>query len=138
MELFMNQMNIHKILRQYKKEFKIIKIIGRNWDGNYKNGKKLQTFLVEQKAETIRLLKEIVLLQKEKDKIKDQIETCFDRLNKLEQIIVSNKDYYKTTNDVKLGNKNESQLIKKNKNMNMDKHTGIPILKMKIKKKKIM
>lgn len=115
MELFMNQMNIHKILIQYKKEFKIIKIIGRNWDGNYKNGKKLQTFLVEQKAETIRLLKEIVLLQKENDKIKDQIEKCFNRFNKLEQIIGSNKDYYKykTTNDVKLVNKNESQLIKK-------------------------
>ena len=133
MELFMNQMNIHKILRQYKKEFKIIKIIGRNWDGNYKNGKKIRKFFSRTKTETIRLLKEIVLLQKEKDKIKYQIETCFDRLNKLVQIIVSNKDYYKTTNGVRLGDENESRLIEKNKNMNMDKHRGIPILRVKIK-----
>jgi uncharacterized protein YlxW (UPF0749 family) len=68
--------------------------------------KRLQNFLVEQKTETIRLIKEIANLQKEKEKLKDDIEACYERLNKLEKIIGSNKDYNKTVSDVKLGNKN--------------------------------
>lgn len=115
MELFMNKMNIRKTLRQCKKEFKLMKVDFDNIEPNIteeiraeiiKMEKRLQNFLVEQKTETIRLIKEIANLQKEKEKIKDEIESCYERLNKLEKIIGTNKDYNKTISDVKLGNKN--------------------------------
>lgn len=115
MELFMNKMTIRKTLRQCKKEFKAMKIDFDNIEPNIteeirieiiKMEKRLQNFLVEQKTETIRLIKEIANLQKEKEKLKDDIEACYERLNKLEKIIGSNKDYNKTVSDVKLGNKN--------------------------------
>ena len=115
MELFMNKMNIRKTLRQCKKEFKLMKIDFDNIEPSIteeirteiiKMEKRLQNFLVEQKTETIRLIKEIANLQKEKEKIKDDIDACYERLNKLEKIIGTNKDYNKTISDVKLGNKN--------------------------------
>ena len=124
MELFMNKMTIRKALRQCKKEFKAMKIDFDNIEPNIteeirieiiKMEKRLQNFLVEQKTETIRLIKEIANLQKEKEKLKDNIEACYERLNKLEKIIGSNKDYNKTVSDTKLGNK--SIELKKKKNI---------------------
>jgi hypothetical protein len=121
MELFMNKMTIRKILRQCKKEFKAMKIDFDNIEPNIteeirteiiKMEKRLQNFLVEQKTETIRLIKEIANLQKEKDKIKDDIEACYERLNKLEKVIGTNKDYNKTVSDVKLANKNGLEVKK--------------------------
>ena len=47
--------------------------------------KRLQNFLVEQKTETIRLIKEIANLQKEKDEIKGEIEACYERLYNLDE-----------------------------------------------------
>ena len=114
MELFMNKMTIRKILRQCKKEFKEMKVDFDNIEPSLteeirseiiKMEKRLQTFLVEQKTETIRLIKEIVNLQKEKDELKGEIEACVERLNNLEKEIGTNKDYNKTISDVKLGNK---------------------------------
>lgn len=114
MELFMNKMTIRKILRQCKKEFKEMKVDFDNIEPTLteeirseiiKMEKRLQTFLVEQKTETIRLIKEIVNLQKEKDALKDEIEACYERLYNLEKEIGTNKDYNKTISDVKLGNK---------------------------------
>ena len=114
MELFMNKMTIRKILRQCKKEFKEMKVDFDNIEPTLteeirseiiKMEKRLQTFLVEQKTETIRLKKEIVNLQKEKDALKDEIEACYERLYNLEKEIGTNKDYNKTISDVKLGNK---------------------------------
>ena len=114
MELFMNKMTIRKILRQCKKEFKEMKVDFDNIEPTLteeirseiiKMEKRLQTFLVEQKTETIRLIKEIVNLQKEKDALKDEIEACYERLYNLEKEIGTNKDYNKTISDAKLGNK---------------------------------
>ena len=114
MELFMNKMTIRKILRQCKKEFKEMKVDFDNIEPTLteeirseiiKMEKRLQTFLVVQKTETIRLIKEIVNLQKEKDALKDEIEACYERLYNLEKEIGTNKDYNKTISDVKLGNK---------------------------------
>ena len=114
MELFMNKMTIRKILRQCKKEFKEMKVDFDNIEPTLteeirseiiKMEKRLQTFLVDQKTETIRLIKEIVNLQKEKDALKDEIEACYERLYNLEKEIGTNKDYNKTISDVKLGNK---------------------------------
>ena len=125
MELFMNKMTIRKTLRQCKKEFKNMKVDFDNLEPNLteeiraeiiKMEKRLQTFLVEQKTETIRLIKEIANLQKEKEKIKGEIESCYDRLNKLANIIGTNRDYYKTVSENKLGNKNGME-IKKKKNL---------------------
>ena len=122
MELFMNKMTIRKTLRQCKKEFKEIKFDFDNIEPNIteeirteiiKMEKRLQNFLVEQKTETIRLIKEIANLQKEKDKIKDEIEACYERLNKLEKVIGTNKDYNKTVSDVKLANKNGLEIKKR-------------------------
>jgi len=130
MELFMNKMTIRKTLRQCKKEFKSIKIDFDNLEPNIteeirteiiKIEKRLQNFLVEQKTETIRLIKEIAILQKEKEKLKDEIEACYERLNKLEKIIGTNKDYYKTISDTKLANKNGLEIKKKK---SMDKGVG--------------
>ena len=82
--------------------------------------KRLQTFLVEQKTETIRLIKEIANLQKEKDALKGEIESCYERLNNLEKEIGSNRDYNKTITDVKLGNKGlEIKTKYTNSNINM-------------------
>ena len=122
MELFMNKMTIRKTLRQCKKDFKNMRIDFENLEPNIteeiraeilKMEKRLQNFLVEQKTETIRLIKEIANLQKEKDKIKSEIEECFEKLDNLEKIIGSNKDYYKTLGDGKLGNKNGVEMKKK-------------------------
>ena len=113
-ELFMNKMAVRKILRQCKKEFKEMKVDFDNIEPSLteeirseiiKMEKRLQTFLVEQKTETIRLIKEIANLQKEKDKLKGEIEDCYDRLNVLEKEIGTNKDYNKTVSDIKLGSK---------------------------------
>ena len=84
--------------------------------------KRLQTFLVEQKTETIRLIKEIANLQKEKDALKGEIESCYERLNNLEKEIGTNRDYNRTATDVKLGNKG---LEKKTKNTNSNKKIGL-------------
>ena len=122
MELFMNKMTIRKTLRQCKKEFKAMKIDFDNIEPTIteeirieitKMEKRLQNFLVEQKTETIRLIKEIANLQKEKDRLKDEIEECYERLNKLEKIIGTNKDYNKTISDAKLGNKSGIEIKKK-------------------------
>ena len=113
-ELFMNKMTVRKILRQCKKEFKEMKVDFDNIEPSLteeirsemiKMEKRLQTFLVEQKTETIRLIKEIANLQKEKDILKGEIEACYDRLNNLEKEIGTNRDYNRTVTDVKLGNK---------------------------------
>ena len=124
MELFMNKMTIRKTLRQCKKDFKEMKVDFDNIEPSLteeirseitKMEKRLQNFLVEQKTETIRLIKEIVILQKEKDEIKGEIEACYERLYNLEKEIGTNKDYNKTVSDVKLGNKGVE--IKKKKSM---------------------
>ena len=128
MELFMNKMTIRKILRQCKKEFKEIKVDFDNIEPSLteeirseiiKMEKRLQTFLVEQKTETIRLIKEIANLQKEKDALKGEIESCYERLNNLEKEIGSNRDYNKTVTDVKLGNKG-LEIKSKNTNSNIN------------------
>ena len=120
MELFMNKMTIRKTLRQCKKEFKAMKFDFDNIEPNIteeirseiiKMEKRLQNFLVEQKTETIRLIKEIANLQKEKESLKNEIEDCFERLNKLEKIIGTNKDYNKTIGDAKLGNKSGIEIF---------------------------
>ena len=124
MELFMNKMTIRKTLRQCKKEFKAMKFDFDNIEPNIteeirseiiKMEKRLQNFLVEQKTETIRLIKEIANLQKEKESLKNEIEDCFERLNKLEKIIGTNKDYNKTIGDAKLRNKSGIEIKKKEK-----------------------
>ena len=129
MELFMNKMTIRKILRQCKKDFKEIKVDFDNIEPTLteeirseiiKMEKRLQTFLVEQKTETIRLLKEIANLQKEKDALKGEIESCFERLNNLEKEIGTNRDYIKTISDVKSVNKGmEMKTKRSNANINM-------------------
>ena len=133
MELFMNKMTIRKTLRQCKKDFKNMRIDFENLEPNIteeiraeilKMEKRLQNFLVEQKTETIRLIKEIANLQKEKDKIKSEIEECFEKLDNLEKIIGSNKDYYKTLGDGKLGNKNGVEMKKKKSFVSPG--TGVP------------
>ena len=132
MELFMNKMNIRKTLRQCKKDFKQMKIDFDNIEPNIteeirteilKMEKRLQTFLVEQKTETIRLIKEIANLQKEKDHIKNEIEECFERLAKLEKIIGTNKDYFKTIGDGKLV---KNGFEPKKKKSSIGPGTGIP------------
>jgi hypothetical protein len=132
MELFMNKMNIRKTLRQCKKDFKQMKIDFDNIEPNIteeirteilKMEKRLQTFLVEQKTETIRLIKEIANLQKEKDHIKNEIEECVERLAKLEKIIGTNKDYFKTIGDGKLVKNGFEQ---KKKKTSIGPGTGIP------------
>lgn len=133
MELFMNKMTIRKTLRNCIKDLKKMKIEFDDIEPNIteeiraeimKIEKKLQNYLVSQKTETIRLIKEIAILQKEKEQIKDEIEASIERLNKLEKIIRTNKDNYTTIENVKLSKKNvESKNIEeggstRNKNDN--------------------
>ena len=115
MELFMNKMTIRKTLRNCIKDLKKMKIEFDDIEPNIteeiraeimKIEKKLQNYLVSQKTETIRLIKEIAILQKEKEQIKDEIEASIERLNKLEKIIGTNKDNYTTIENVKLSKKN--------------------------------
>jgi hypothetical protein len=128
MELFMNKMTIRKILRQCNKEFKELKVEFDNIEPSLteeirseiiRMEKRLQTFLVEQKTETIRLIKEIANLQKEKDALKGEIESCYERLNNLEKEIGTNRDYNRTATEGKIGNKG---LEKKTKNTNTNKN----------------
>ena len=126
MELFMNKMTVRKTLRNVKKEFKTmlgefnsidLNIIEEIRPEIVKIEKRLQNFLVDQKTETIRLIKEIANLEKEKEKIKQNIKECYDRLIKLESDVGTNKDYLKTTSDAKLvgSSKNNNDEKKKRK-----------------------
>ena len=132
MELFMNKMTIRKTLRQCKKDFKEMKVDFDNIEPSIteeirseiiKLEKRLQNFLVDQKTETIRLIKEIANLQREKDALKAEIEVCYERLNNLEKEIGTNKDFNKTVTDVKLGYKGVE--IKKKKSLGPSNNIGI-------------
>ena len=121
----MNKMTVRKTLRNIKKDFKSmfgnfqgidINIIEEIRPEIVKIEKRLQNFLVEQKTETIRLIKEIANLQKEKEKIKANINECYDRLLKLESVVGTNKDYLKTTSDIKLAGGKTNYEDKKTKN----------------------
>ncbi len=95
-DLFMENLNIKKIFRGIKTE--IFEIFGgfENIDTTIiddlrpeiqKLEKSLQNFLVEQKTENFRFIKEIAILQKEKEEIQKEIEASLLRLEKLENEI---------------------------------------------------
>ena len=95
-DLFMENLNIKKIFRGIKTE--IFGIFGgfENIDTTIiddlrpeiqKLEKSLQNFLVEQKTENFRFIKEIAILKKEKEEIQKEIEASLLRLEKLEKEI---------------------------------------------------
>ena len=95
-DLFMENLNIKKIFRGIKNE--IFAIFGgfENIDTTIIDDlrpeiqrleKSLQNFLVEQKTENFRFIKEIAILQKEKEEIQKEIEASLLRLEKLENEI---------------------------------------------------
>lgn len=115
-EIFMENLNIKKLMRGCVKEVKGIFKGFESFDVNIiedlrpeilKMEKRLQTFLVEQKTEKFKLIKEIVLLQKEKDSLKEEIEKCLRRLTNLENFVGCKKNYV-TTNSNYLSKTNTS------------------------------
>ena len=95
-DVFMENLNIKKIFKWIKTE--IFWIFGgfENIDTTIiddlrpeiqKLEKSLQNFLVEQKTENFRFIKEIAILKKEKEEIQKEIEASLLRLEKLEKEI---------------------------------------------------
>ena len=65
----------------------------------YKIEKSLKKFLVEQKTENFKLIKEIAILQKDKDDLYNQIQICFSRLAKVEKDVGKKCKNLKKNND---------------------------------------
>lgn len=61
--------------------------------------KSLKKFLVEQKTENFKLIKEIAILQKDKDDLYNQIQICFSRLAKVEKDVGKKCKNLKKNND---------------------------------------
>ena len=84
---------------------------------------RLQKFLVEQKTENFRLLKESVILQKEKEQIQKQIEICYERLEKIEKEVgIKNigENSVVDENDANANGRNKN-ILNKNKNSKKNK-----------------
>ena len=92
-DLFMENENVKKILRSIKTDItKLFKdyenidttIIDELKPEIIQMERRLQNYLVEQKTENFKLIKEIAILEKEKGEIQKQIESCLNRLDRLE------------------------------------------------------
>ena len=59
----------------------------------------LKNFLVEQKTDKFKLIKEIAILQKEKDELYNQIQNCFVRIAKVEKDVGKKCKNLKKNND---------------------------------------
>ena len=92
-DLFLENESVKKILRTIKGDISRLFKDYENIDGTImseikpeilKMEKKLQNYLVEQKTENFKLIKEIAILDKEKAEIQKQIEIALGRLDRLE------------------------------------------------------
>jgi hypothetical protein len=92
-DLFMENETVKKILRSIKTDItKLFKdyenidttIIDELKPEIIQMERRLQNYLVEQKTENFKLIKEIAILEKEKGEIQKQIESCLNRLDRLE------------------------------------------------------
>ena len=124
-DLFIENENVKKILRTIKGDITRLFKDYENIDVTIQNElkpeilkmeRKLQNYLVEQKTENFKLIKEIAILEKEKAEIQKQIEAALLRLDKLEaEIGVKEKGF--TFNDgnpnSKIANYNNSNISEK-------------------------
>ena len=69
----------------------------------------LKNFLVEQKTDKFKLIKEIAILQKEKDELYNQIQNCFVRIAKVEKDVGKKCKNLKKNNDRSF-NMNQTQM----------------------------
>ena len=106
-DLFMENESVKKLLRSIKGEISKLFKDYEHIDGTIadeikpeiiKMERKLQNYLVEQKTENFKLIKEIAILEKEKAEIQKQIELSLARLDRLEAE-VGIKDRGATFND---------------------------------------
>ena len=122
-DLFMENLNIKKIFRGIQTE--IFAIFGgfENIDTTIIDDlrpeiqrleKSLQEFLVEQKTENFRFIKEIAILQKEKEEIQKEIEASLVRLEKLEKEIgvkaYGSNSLSNTNENIKVNQRNTNRL----------------------------
>ena len=122
-DLFMENLNIKKIFRGIQTE--IFAIFGgfENIDTTIIDDlrpeiqrleKSLQEFLVEQKTENFRFIKEIAILQKEKEEIQKEIEASLVRLEKLEKEIgvkaYGSNSLSNTNENIKVPQRNTNRL----------------------------
>ncbi|MCQ2819524.1 MAG: hypothetical protein MJ252_19855 [archaeon] len=100
-DLFMQELSIKKIMKYIKKDVVGIfsnyesfddTIIGMVKPEIEEMEKRLQNYLVEQKTENFKLIKEIAILEREKDKLKNSIEDALTRLEKLEKVVGKNSN----------------------------------------------
>lgn len=124
-DLFIENENVKKILRTIKGDITRLFKDYENIDVTIQNElkpeilkmeRKLQNYLVEQKTENFKLIKEIAILEKEKAEIQKQIEAALLRLDKLEAEI-GVKEKGSTFNDgnpnSKIANYNNSNISEK-------------------------
>lgn len=124
-DLFLENENVKKILRTIKGDITRLFKDYENIDVTIQNElkpeilkmeRKLQNYLVEQKTENFKLIKEIAILEKEKAEIQKQIEAALLRLDKLEAEI-GVKEKGSTFNDgnpnSKIANYNNSNISEK-------------------------
>ena len=124
-DLFIENENVKKILRTIKGDITRLFKDYENIDVTIQNElkpeilkmeRKLHNYLVEQKTENFKLIKEIAILEKEKAEIQKQIEAALLRLDKLEAEI-GVKEKGSTFNDgnpnSKIANYNNSNISEK-------------------------
>ena len=131
-DLFLENLRTKKLFKGIKKEVIDIFKGFENFDINITNDilpeikkmeNRLQKFLVEQKTENFRLLKESVILQKEKEQIQKQIEKCYERLEKIEKEVgIKNigENSVVDENDANANGRNKN-ILNKNKNSKKNK-----------------
>jgi hypothetical protein len=107
-DLFLENLRTKKLFKGIKKEVIDIFKGFENFDINITNDilpeikkmeNRLQKFLVEQKTENFKLIKEIAILQKDKDDLYNQIQICFSRLAKVEKDVGKKCKNLKKNND---------------------------------------
>ena len=81
--------------------------------------KKLQTFIVETKTETFKLIKEVATLKKDKNDIYTQIQSAFARVEKLEKELGKNKKRLNKLNmNINKNNVNNDRTFMETKSFN--------------------
>lgn len=121
-DLFIENESIKKIFRSIRNEIVSLASSYENFDSTIldsirpeiqKMERNLRDFLVKQKTENFKLIKEIGLLEREKNQLGAQILIALERLNKLEQEVGIKEKGLSFVQENKNGTMNENELSAK-------------------------
>lgn len=118
-DLFIENQSVKKIFRRTRNEIVSLANSYENFDSTIidmitpdisKMEDYLKVFLVKQKTENFKLIKEIGLLEREKNQLESEIYIALERLNKLEQDVGIIKKRQSVAQENKIGTMNDNEL----------------------------